>query len=121
MVYLGAAVARTGIPTLAGVRAAVDRPGYVELAGAGLGLPVGYPVVGFRRTVPDGGGVLDVYVQRATVECRSGRAARPKRQDRNQLPDSVIVTSVWAARTKFFFSLMSMPHFPLSLVILCSH
>lgn len=61
LVYVGAAASRNGVPTLARARAAVDRPGYVELAGAGLGLLVGYPVVGFRRTVTDGV-LLDVYL-----------------------------------------------------------
>ncbi|PSP20807.1 hypothetical protein BRC61_06795 [Halobacteriales archaeon QH_10_65_19] len=61
LVYVGAAVSRTGVPTIVRARAAVDRPGYVELAGASGGLLVGYPVVGFQRTVADGG-VLDVYV-----------------------------------------------------------
>lgn len=62
VVYLGIVLSRDGIPTAAEIRAATDRPGYFELAGAGVGLLVGYPVVAFQDAVVPQGGVVDVYV-----------------------------------------------------------
>ncbi|WP_336326227.1 hypothetical protein [Halovenus sp. HT40] len=49
-------------PTLDTIREGFDRFGYAELAGAGFGLIVSYPFVGFRRFVTVGTGILDVYI-----------------------------------------------------------
>jgi hypothetical protein len=61
-VYVGVALYRQGVPTADDIRAAVNRPGYFETAGAGFGLIVGYPFVAFQDAVVPGGSVLDVYV-----------------------------------------------------------
>jgi len=60
LVYLVPAVRQVGLPTLAEIKVAIDHPGYFELAGAGFGLAVAYPYIGFRDTIVHGG-VLDVY------------------------------------------------------------
>ncbi|MFB6224092.1 MAG: hypothetical protein ABEH86_10540 [Haloarcula sp.] len=62
VVYLGFAISQKGMPTVADLRAATDRPGYFEAAGAGFGLLVGYPFVAFQDVVVPGSGVLDVYI-----------------------------------------------------------
>ena len=62
LVYFGVGVRRQGVPTLRDVKAAVNSPGYFELAGAGFGLLVGYPFVAFQDAVVPQGGVVDVYV-----------------------------------------------------------
>jgi hypothetical protein len=49
-------------PDMAEVRDGLNRPGYAELAGAGSGLIVSYPFVGFRKIVTVGTGVIDVYI-----------------------------------------------------------
>lgn len=49
-------------PNGAALRRNLNRPGYAELAGAGLGLIVSYPFVGFRDVVTVGTGVVDVYI-----------------------------------------------------------
>lgn len=46
----------------AALRERFDRFGYAELAGAGLGLIVSYPFIGFREIVTLDTGVLDVYI-----------------------------------------------------------
>lgn len=53
---------RNDQPDVAGIRRGLSRPGYAELAGAGLGLVVAYPFVGFRNIVTVGTGVVDVYI-----------------------------------------------------------
>ena len=53
---------RNDWPDPARVRQGLNRPGYAELAGAGFGLIVSYPFVGFRDIVTVGTGVIDVYV-----------------------------------------------------------
>jgi len=60
LAYVALALRQVGLPTLAEVRVAVDRPGYFELAGAGFGMALVYPYVGFRDVIVPGG-VLDVY------------------------------------------------------------
>jgi len=62
VVHLAAAVAVSGIPSRDALRAAIDSPGYFELAGGSLGVVFAYPLVGFQSTVVDGVGVVDVYV-----------------------------------------------------------
>lgn len=49
-------------PTLETIQEGFERFGYAELAGAGLGLILCYPLVGFRPVVTVGGGVLDAYI-----------------------------------------------------------
>ncbi|MXR50744.1 hypothetical protein GRX03_03875 [Halovenus sp. WSH3] len=44
------------------IRAGLTRFGFAELAGAGFGLLVSYPFVGFRSVVTARSGVLDVYI-----------------------------------------------------------
>jgi hypothetical protein len=61
-IYVGVALYRQGIPSTDDIREAVDRPGYFETAGAGLGLIVGYPFVAFQDAVVPESGVVDVYV-----------------------------------------------------------
>jgi len=61
LVYVGAAVRACGVPSVATIRRAA-RPGYVELAGGGLGALLTYPLVGFGNVVLSGAGVVDVYV-----------------------------------------------------------
>jgi hypothetical protein len=53
---------RSNRPDPARVRDGLNRPGYAELTGAGLGLIVSYPFVGFRDIVTVGTGVIDVYI-----------------------------------------------------------
>lgn len=60
--YVGVLVSRVGIPSLSAVRAALDRPGYIELFGASLGAVFAYPFVGFQEAVVLGDAVTDVYV-----------------------------------------------------------
>ena len=60
--YLGVALSRQGLPDRRATQAALDRPGYVETAGAGVGLLVGYPFVAFQEAVVPGDAVVDVYV-----------------------------------------------------------
>jgi len=60
--YLGVALSRQGLPTTVELRTAVDRPGYIELAGGSLGLLVGYPLVAFQSAVVPEGEVVDVYI-----------------------------------------------------------
>jgi len=62
LLYVGGAVRTQGLPGRERLRAALGRPGYLELAGAGAGLLVGYPFVAFQEAVVPGGGVIDVYV-----------------------------------------------------------
>lgn len=62
IVYVTAAVARDGVPTLSRIRTETKRGGYVELGSIGLGLLVLYPFIGFRAVFVQGGGVYDVYV-----------------------------------------------------------
>lgn len=60
-VYIVSAIRELGFPTLTSVREAV-KPGYVELAGGGLGLVLVYPFVGFQGRVLLDGSVVDVYI-----------------------------------------------------------
>ncbi|WP_436903006.1 hypothetical protein [Halovenus halobia] len=53
---------RSDQPDGARIRRGLNRPGYAELAGAGLGLIVSYPFVGFRDIVTVGTSVIDVYI-----------------------------------------------------------
>lgn len=62
LLYVVGAVRAQGLPGRERLRAALDRPGYLEVAGAGAGLLVGYPFVAFQEAVVPGGGVIDVYV-----------------------------------------------------------
>jgi len=62
LVYVAVALYRQGVPGFEEFRAATDRRGYFEMAGAGFGLLVGYPVVAFQDAVVPQGGVVDVYV-----------------------------------------------------------
>lgn len=62
LLYVGAAVRTQGLPGRERLRAALGRPGYLELAGAGAGLLIGYPFVAFQEAVVPGSGVVDVYV-----------------------------------------------------------
>jgi len=61
LAYVVLAVRQAGLPTLAEFRAAIDRPGYFELAGAGSGAALAYPYIGFRDTLVPGGRI-DVYI-----------------------------------------------------------
>lgn len=60
--YLAAWLASSGRPTPAAIHEGFDRFGYAELAGAGFGLIVSYPFIGFRAVVTVETGVLDVYI-----------------------------------------------------------
>ena len=60
--YAGGAARGQRFPDREQVRAALGPPGYLELAGAGAGLLVGYPFVAFQEAVVPGSGVIDVYV-----------------------------------------------------------
>jgi len=60
--YAGASLRESGLPSRAAVRRAFDNPGYVELGGAGLGVLLAYPVVGFQNSVIAGIGTVDAYV-----------------------------------------------------------
>lgn len=62
LLYVGGAVRGQGLPSRERLQAALGRPGYLEVAGAGAGLLVGYPFVAFQEAVVPGGGVVDVYV-----------------------------------------------------------
>lgn len=62
LLYVAIALYRQGIPSRQDVREAMDNPGYFEVAGAGFGLLVGYPIVAFQDVVIPGGGVVDVYI-----------------------------------------------------------
>jgi len=62
VLYLGIGLYQQGPPSKAEVKAAIDRPGYFETAGAGFGLLAGYPFVAFQDAVVPDSGVLDVYV-----------------------------------------------------------
>jgi len=64
LAYLASALSRVGLPTRAGVRAALTRPGYAELAVAGLCVLFAYPFLGFggRRSPVTADGVFDVYI-----------------------------------------------------------
>ena len=64
LAYLASALSRVGLPTRAGIRAAVTRPGYAELAVAGLCVLLAYPFLGFgaRTSLVTANGVFDVYI-----------------------------------------------------------
>lgn len=62
ILYLLVWFSRDGGPSLERIREGFSRPGYAELAGAGFGLIVAYPFVGFHEALTVETGVVDAYV-----------------------------------------------------------